>query len=149
MLEDLFATFDTDSVLEEFRRLANQMDQLFNYSAAPSGIRAVQRGSFPPMNVGVTPEHIDVYVFAANLDSRSIEVSIQQNLLSVSGTRKVQIDDNVEYYRRERFDGDFRRTIALSDDVDPDRVQANYRDGVLHVTIPRRETAKPRQIKVN
>jgi HSP20 family protein len=149
MLGDLFTTFGTDSVLDEFRRLANQVDQLYNYPAAPTGIRAVQRGSFPPMNVGATPEHIDVYLFAADLDAKSIDVSIQQNLLSVSGTRKLEVDENVEYYRRERFDGDFRRTIALTDDVDPDRVQAKYRNGVLHITIPRRETAKPRQITVN
>ena len=112
------------------------------YSVSPTGIRAVRRGTFPPMNVGATPEQIDVYLFAANVNPKSIDVSIQQNLLSVSGTRKVEVDENADYYRRERFDGDFRRTISLTDDVDPDRVQANYRDGILHITLPRREAAR-------
>jgi HSP20 family protein len=149
MFEDLFTTFGVDSVFDEFRRLAGQMDQLLSYSESPAGIRAVQRGTFPPINVGSTPEQIDVYLFAANLDSKSIDLSIQQNLLSVSGTRKVEIDEKADYYRRERFDGDFHRTIALPDDVDPDRVQAKYRDGVLHIIIQRREAARPRQITVN
>ena len=92
---------------------------------------------------------MDVYLFAANLDPKSLDVSLQQNLLSVSGSRKVDVNENAEYYRRERFDGDFRRVISLPDDVDPERVQAKYRDGVLQITVQRREAARPRQITVN
>ncbi|HTT04630.1 MAG TPA: Hsp20 family protein [Steroidobacteraceae bacterium] len=149
MLEDLFTTFGTDGVFDEFRRLASQVDQLLGYPSAPAGIRSVQRGSFPPLNVGARPEQIDVYLFAAKLDPKSLDVSIQQNLLSISGNRKVEVDETANYYRRERFDGGFRRTLALTEDVDPERVQASYQDGVLHITIPRRESARPRQIKVN
>jgi HSP20 family protein len=150
MFESLFTSFDnTDSLFDQFRRLENQMDQLFSYSPWPAGIRAVQRGTFPPLNVGSTPERVDVYVFAANLDSKKLDLSIQQNLLSISGTRKVEVDEKAEYYRRERFDGEFRRVVALPDDVDPERVEAKYRDGVLHITIQRHESARPRQITVS
>ena len=58
------------------------------------------------------------------------------------------VNENVNYYRQERFNGEFRRVIALPDDVDPDRVEARYRDGILHITVQRREVAKPRQIEV-
>jgi len=51
-------------------------------------------------------------------------------------------------YRRERFSGGFRRVITLPEDVDPDKVRASYRDGVLHVMIDRREEVKPRRIEV-
>jgi HSP20 family protein len=150
MFESLFTSFDnTDSLFDQFRRLENQMDQLFSYSPWPAGIRAVQRGTFPPLNVGSTPERVDVYVFAANLDPKKLDLSIQQNLLSISGTRKVEVDEKAEYYRRERFDGEFRRVVALPDDVDPERVEAKYRDGVLHITIQRHESARPRQITVS
>jgi hypothetical protein len=82
MFESLFTSFDnTDSLFDQFRRLENQMDQLFSYSPWPAGIRAVQRGTFPPLNVGSTPERVDVYVFAANLDPKKLDLSIQQNLL--------------------------------------------------------------------
>jgi HSP20 family protein len=149
MFESLFTNFETDSLYDQFRRLENQMDQLFSYSPWPAGIRAVQRGTFPPLNVGSTPERVDVYVFAANLDPKKLDLSIQQNLLSISGTRKVEVDEKAEYYRRERFDGEFRRVVALPDDVDPERVEAKYRDGVLHITIQRHESARPRQITVS
>lgn len=149
MFESLFRGYGTDGLFDEFRRLENQMDQLFSSTPWPAGIRSVQRGTFPPLNVGATPERVDVYLFAANLDPKSLDVSLQQNLLSISGSRKVDVNENAEYYRRERFDGDFRRVVALPDDVDPERVQAKYRDGIVQITVQRREAARPRQITVN
>ena len=149
MFESLFTSFGPDSLFDELRRLENQMDQLFGSSPWPAGLRAVQRGTFPPLNVGATPERVDVYLFAANLDPKSLDLSIQQNVLAVSGSRKVEVNENADYYRRERFDGDFRRVIMLPDDVDPERVEAKYRDGILQITIQRRESARSRQITVN
>jgi HSP20 family protein len=149
MFESLFRGLGTDGLVDEFRRLENQMDQYYSHSPWPAGIRSAQRGTFPPMNIGATPEQVDVYLFAANLDAKSLDVSVQQNLLTISGRRPVDVDENAEYYRRERFEGDFRRVIALPDDVDPERVAAKYRDGVLQITIQRHEAARPRQIAVN
>ena len=147
----MFGTFLTTSdptFLDNLRRLEGEMDQLLGRSAYPAGIRAVPRGTFPPINIGATQERVDVYLFAAGVDPKSIDVSIQQNLLSVSGSRKVTVNPEAEYYRRERFDGEFRRVIALPDDVDPERVEAKYRDGVLQVTVQRRQPARPRQVEV-
>lgn len=148
MFENYFGGLDTD-LFEQFRRLESEMGQLFGHSPWPAGIRAVQRGTFPPINVGATPERVDVYLFAAGLDARKLDLSIQQNLLSVSGSRRIEASENAEYYRRERYDGDFRRVITLPDDVDPERVDARYRDGVLQITIQRREATRPRQITVS
>ena len=148
MFGSLFGSFDT-SLFDEFRRLESDMDQLFGRGSLPAGIRAMRRGTFPPINVGATPERVDVYLFAAGLDPKSLDISIQQNLLAVSGERKVPVDEAADYYRQERFDGEFRRVITLPDDVDPDRVEAKYRDGVLQITVQRREAVRPRQITVN
>jgi HSP20 family protein len=148
MFESMFGGFDTD-LFHQFRRLEGEIGQLFGHSPWPAGIRAVQRGTFPPINVGATPERLDVYLFAAGLDAKKLDVSIQQNLLSVSGSRKIEAKENAEYYRRERHDGDFRRVITLPDDVDPEQVEAKYRDGVLQITIQRRAAARPRQITVS
>jgi HSP20 family protein len=147
MFGSLFSSMDT-SLFDEFRRWESEIDQLLGRTANPMGIRAVPRGTFPPMNVGSTPERIDAYFFAAGLDPKSIEVSIQQNLLSVSGSRKVPVNEDADYYRRERFDGEFHRVTALPDDVDPDRVEAKYRDGVLQITVQRRAAMRPKQIEV-
>lgn len=150
MFGSLWSGFDAGA-FDDLRRLEREFDRLFyNGQAAPAGIRAMRRGTFPPMNVGVTPERVDVYVFAAGIDPASIDLSIQQNVLSISGRRDAPEggDDKAAYYRRERFTGEFRRAVTLPEDVDPERVEAKYRDGVLQVTIQRREAARPRRVPV-
>ena len=143
----MFGTLFSSNAFDD-RRLENELQQLLSRGPYSTGIRAVPRGTFPPINVGATPEQVDVYLFVAGADPAKIEVSVQQNLLSVSGARPVRVTPDVQYYRRERFDGDFHRVIALPDDADPDRVDARYRDGILHITIQRRQAAKPRQVQV-
>ncbi|HEX5612533.1 MAG TPA: Hsp20/alpha crystallin family protein [Burkholderiales bacterium] len=145
----MFASLFGNGLFDEYRRLEGEIDQLFARSAWPVGIRAVRRGTFPPINVGSTPDRVDVYLFAAGLDPKGFDISIQQNLLAISGSRKASIKEDADYYRRERYEGDFRRVITLPEDVDPDRVEAKYRDGVLQVTVQRREAARPRQIQVH
>jgi len=67
----------------------------------------------------------------------------------VSGERKQDdLDDKDALNRRERFVGKFKRTIALPEDVDPDQTEAIYRDGVLHISVAKKEEVQPRQIKV-
>jgi HSP20 family protein len=136
------------SLFDDFRRVAQEIDQMFGGTPWPNGIRAVARGTYPPINIGSTPNQVDVYLFAAGVDPNSLDISIQQNLLTIKGERKTPAVEEMTYYRKERYDGAFQRVVTLPDDVDPDRVEANYRDGVLHVEIGRRESAKPRQIQV-
>ena len=136
------------SLFDEFRRLEREVDALFGRGTWPAGIRSVARGAFPPVNIGATPEKVDVYLFAAGLDPKGLDISIQQNLLSVSGKRDIPLDDGVNYYRQERFSGEFRRVITLPEDVDPDRVSASYQDGVVQISVQRREASRPRQIRV-
>jgi HSP20 family protein len=142
-----FGSFD-DRLLDDFRRVRREMDEVFGTGPSRSGIRAVARGTYPPINIGATPEQVDVYVFAAGIDPASLDISIQQNLLTVAGERKADGEEGAQYYRRERFDGAFRRALTLPEDVDPERVSAQYRDGLLHISVARRESTQPRQIEV-
>jgi HSP20 family protein len=137
------------SLFDQFRRLQDEMDELFGQWSWPVNIRSLPRGTFPPINVGATLEKVDVYVFAPGLDPKGIDVSIQQNLLTVSGERKLALDENAKYYRQERFSGEFRRVLSLPDDIDPNQVEAHYRDGVLQISVNRREAARPRQIEIH
>lgn len=136
------------SLFDDFRRAAQEIDQLFGGMPWPNGIRAVARGTYPPINVGSTPNQVDVYLFAAGLDANQLDISIQQNLLTIKGDRTVTASEGATYYRKERFDGSFQRVVTLPDDVDPDKVEASYQDGVLRISIQRRESAKPRQIQI-
>jgi len=136
------------NLFDDLMRIQEEMERISGPRAWPTGIRSVARGTYPPINLGATSEGVDVYLFAAGLDPKTLDISIQQNLLTVAGERNLEIPENVEHYRRERFSGPFRRVISLPEDVDPEKVDALYVDGVLHIAIQRREASRPRQIEV-
>lgn len=136
---DLFAELD---------RLQREMRQAFDLS--PS-IRGATRGGFPAMNVGGTPASVEIYAFAPGVDPAAIEVQIEKGVLTIAGERKVELppqDAKAAVHIDERFAGRFRRVVTLPDDVDANAVEAKYRDGVLHISIRRREAARPRRISI-
>ena len=136
------------SAFDELWRLQQEVDELFGSFSSPLGIRSLPRGSFPAVNVGQTPERVEVYLFAPGIDPKSLDISMQQNLLTVSGKRELRAEEEADYYRQERFSGEFRRVISLPEDVDPERVQAKYVDGIVQIGVQRRESARPRQIEI-
>ncbi len=128
----------------EFERLQRELDQAFGL---PS-IRGIARG-YPAMNVGTTPRSIEIYAFAPGIDPASIDVQIEQGVLTISGERKPEsVPEGATVHIDERFAGRFRRVVSLPDDIDPNAVSATYRDGVLHVSVARREAAQPRRITI-
>ena len=135
-------------LFDDFRRLQQEMEHALGDGRWRGGIRAPARGTYPPINIGSTPEQVDVYLFAAGVNPDTFNISIQQNLLTVDGERRLITEEGASYYRKERYDGAFHRVINLPEDVDPDRVDASYRDGVLHISVQRREAARPRQIQI-
>ena len=148
----MFGSFTSlqGSLLDEFWRLHHEMEEVLGDSWSPSaGIRSLPRGSFPAINVVQTPTEVQVYLFAPGMDPKQLNVSIQQNLLTIEGGRQIPNAENATYYRQERFSGQFHRAISLNDDVDPQRVEAKYRDGIVQITLHRREAAKPRQIEIH
>ena len=140
-----------DDVFNEFRRLEREFDALLEGGASLSGrrnIRAFSSGTFPAVNVGATPQAVTVYLFAPGIDPKSLEISIQQNVLSVAGTRQIETQSEGTHFRQERFDGSFRRVVALPEDVNPDKVDARYVDGIVHIKVDRQETQQPRRIDI-
>jgi HSP20 family protein len=137
-----------DNPLDDFRRLERELDQLLGSVPWSGGIRAAARGGYPPLNLGITPEQIDIYLFVPGVDPKRLEITLHQNLLTLKGERRTTKEEGVQYFRQERFDGEFHRAVNLPEDADPEKVEANYQDGVLHIAIQRQESAKPRQIEV-
>lgn len=136
-------------VITEMDRLQREIQQAF--STSPS-IRGLARGGFPAMNVGGTPESVEIYAFAPGVDPASIEVNLENGVLTIEGERKDAMpaqDEKATVHISERFTGRFRRVVTLPDDVDPNAVEAQFRDGVLHISIKRREAAQPRRITVH
>ncbi len=133
---DLFADLD---------RLQREMQQAFEYS--PS-IRGLTRG-FPALNVGGTSKSVEIYAFAPGIDPAGLEVEIEKGVLTIAGERRVEaVPEKASVHIDERFAGRFRRVVTLPDDVDANAVEARYRDGVLHISIARKEAAQPRRITI-
>jgi HSP20 family protein len=145
MYRSLFAR----DVFAELDRLQREVQEAFDLS--PS-IRGIGRGGFPALNVGGTPQSVEIYAFAPGLDPATMEVNLDRGLLTIAGERPSNLpsegDDKAAVHINERFGGRFRRVVSLSDDVDPNSVSADYRDGVLHIHVKRHESTQPRRITV-
>ena len=137
------------NVLAELDRMQREMRDAFDLS--PS-IRGLGRGGFPALNIGGTPQSVEILAFAPGLDPASVEVNLDRGVLTIAGERPTELPSEdggkAAVHINERFNGRFRRVISLSDDVDPNGVSAAYRDGILHITAKRRESAQPRRISV-
>ena len=136
---DLFAEVD---------RLQRELQQSFD-TVSPS-IRGFDRG-YPALNVGSTPKSVEVYAFAPGIDPAAVEINLDRGVLTIDGERPDTLpagDEKTTLHLNERFAGRFRRVVSLPDDIDPAAVSADYRDGVLHVSVKRRESAQPRRIEV-
>ena len=140
-----------NNVFGQFERLRRELDDVFGVAGLPNGIRSVAPGTVPAVNVGRTPTSVEIYAFAPGLDASKIEVTLDRGVLRISGERASDIPaDNpqVHVYTRERGSTSFTRAISLPDDVDPEKVNANYQDGVLRVSVARRESVQPKRITV-
>jgi HSP20 family protein len=142
-----FPGFDS-SIFDDLLRVQREMESMFG-GPLTTAIRSMGAAAFPAVNVGTTPDAVDVYLFAPGVEPTALDISLQNNVLTVAGERRVIREEGASYYRKERFDGEFRRVLTLPEDVDPDRVDANYQDGVLHIHIERKESSKPKKIEVN
>jgi HSP20 family protein len=141
-----YRTLFPRDVFAALERMQREMQQPFEWS--PS-IRGWSRDGFPAMNVGGTPQSVEVYAFAPGIDPATLDVQIEKGVLAIAGERQLEAPaEKAAVHIDERFAGRFRRVVTLPDDIDADAVQAKYRDGVLHISIARKAAAQPRRIAV-
>ena len=144
----LYRSLFPRDVFAELDRFQRELQQ--NFGTTPS-IRGFVRGGFPAINVGSTPKAVQIYAFAPGLNQESIDVQLEKGVLTIAGERPDVVpsgDAQATTHIEERFANRFRRVISLPDDIDPNAVEAKYRDGVLQITIQRMEAAQPRRISI-
>ncbi len=144
----IYRTWFPRDVFAELDRLQRDVQQSYEFS--PS-IRGLARGGFPGLNVGTTPQSVEVQAFIPGLDPAAIDIQLEKGTLTIAGERKSNLpvrEDKATVHIDERFAGRFRRVIALPEDINPDAVAAQYRDGVLHISIQRHAAAEPRRITI-
>lgn len=145
----MFPSMIRSDLFSQIDRLQREMQQVFGMEP---DIRGLVRGGFPTMNIGSTPQSIEVYAFIPGVDPSTIDVNLERGVLTVAGERPSELAGAQEQgtlHVNERFAGRFRKVISLPEDIDPDGVDAQCRDGVLHISVKRRQEMQPRRISVH
>lgn len=141
--------FNDSGLAAAFDAIQEHMGRVLRGAGVPAALRATPQAYFPPVNVGVSGDSIEVVAFVPGMEPDALNVSIEKRLLTISGERKApELPENARYYARERAEGRYTRVIELPADADPDNVQARYTDGCLAISIKRKESAKPRVVTV-
>jgi HSP20 family protein len=105
-------------------------------------------GVFPPMNVSEDRDHYYVRALIPGMDPSQLNVSVVHQTIAVSGRRQSPEEQGASYHRKERAEGAFSRSVTLPAAFDGARVDAKYVDGILTLTLPKPEAAKPRRVTV-
>ena len=135
----------------EVSTLQDRMNRLFSEQFANLGTEeSLAAGSFVPAVDVYEDEHaIQLKFEVPGLDEKEIDIRLENNLLTVKGERKIERETKEENYRRiERRFGTFTRSFTLPNTVSSESVKASYDKGVLTISLPKKEAAKPKQIKI-
>jgi HSP20 family protein len=133
---------------QELERIQRQMDRL---SQTMTGAERYPRrgGVYPLVNISEDPDHILVRAELPGVNPEDLDITIQDQQLILRGERKIVTEEKtVNYHRRERESGFFRRILRLPAQIDPNKVEAASKDGILTITLAKPEEVKPRQITV-
>jgi HSP20 family protein len=131
----------------DFFRLRDELDQLFDIGLPLSNIRSVPRGTFPAINIEDQKEAVLIDAYLPGVEAKDVELTIEDNTLTIKGSRDTG-NGGGNYHRRERFGGQFSRIVSLPEGLDSEKAEARYHDGILSITIARAEEKKPKQISV-
>jgi len=133
---------------EELERMRRQMDWLSG-GLSRGLLRETTSGVFPLMNVTEDKENFYVRAELPGFKADELDISVTGDTLSISGERKLPIEDEkAQYHRKEREAGSFNRIVSLPTQVDTNKVDAACQDGVLTVVLPKAEEAKPKKIAI-
>jgi HSP20 family protein len=139
------ATFLPDP-LETLFNLQRSLDTFRSSAWLQSGPSA--GGPYPPINVFRKDDDFILIAEVPGIDKSRINVQVKDNTIRIAGTKTVEYPDKASLHRRERAAGAFDRTLAIPVEIDPERVNAECRDGILALFLPRAEQDKPRTIKI-
>ena len=133
----------------DLARLHQEMDELFNSFFSGWNRMLGERGVWPALDIAEDDDVIKVKAEVPGCKADDIEVSVHGNTLTISGEKKQEEEKKGDgYYYAERSYGNFRRDVTLPTDVDPAKVEATCKDGVLNITLPKAEVAKATKVKV-
>jgi HSP20 family protein len=139
--------------LSSFRGTSTLQDQincLFNDAFERTGQESNLTAWAPAVDIYESGYELVVKADLPDIDAKDLDIRVENNILSIRGERKFEKQVNEDNYLRvERAYGSFSRSFSLANTVNPDGIKADYQNGVLTLVVPKREEAKPKQIKVS
>src|SRR5208337_277679 len=138
--------------LRDLLTTQRELDRLFREAFSPvSGETEVSTRSWaPPVDIYETEEAIVLKAELPGIDPKDVEVRVEDNTLYLKGERKYEKEVKEQnYHRVERSYGSFARSFSLPNSIDAEKVKAEFKDGLLTLTMPKREEAKPKTIKTD
>ncbi len=136
---------------DRWSNLRDELDSLFELPFWSNFQRQTQlfSGWSPALDIYQNNDNVIARVELPGMRKEDIEISLHDGMLTIAGERKSETGEADKAERTERYVGKFRRSVSLPTMVDASKVTASYRDGILTVTLPKAEEAKPKQIQVN
>ncbi len=132
-----------------FDWLQRQINELFDFPRFPETQGIFDRRVSPAIDVVEHPDSFTVECDLPGIDQKDIDISLASGVLTIKGEKKVESkSEKAKVYKKETWEGSFQRTVSLPTDVDADKVEASFKDGVLKITLPKREEAKARRIEL-
>jgi HSP20 family protein len=130
--------------------LQEQFNRLFSDAFERTGEESNLTSWAPAVDIFETEHELVVKADVPDVDPKDLDIRVENNILTIRGERKFEkkVDEN-NYLRVERAYGSFARSFTLANTVNAEAIKADYQNGVLTLSIPKREEAKPKQIKVN
>jgi len=126
-----------------------EFDRFFREAFSPTG-EVSTRTWAPPVDIYENGDSLVLKAEVPGINPDDVEIRVEDNTLYLKGERKFEKEVKEQnFHRVERSYGTFTRTFSLPNSVDADKVSANYKDGVLTLTMPKKEEAKPKTIKIN
>lgn len=139
-------------LFQEMDMLRREIDQAFRGAGRtylnPTFLPGISAGGYPRVNLGEDENNYYLEALVPGIEPDDIDLNLMRGTLTLSGERKEKATDGRTWHRHERGAGKFMRTIELPDMVDSANVDAEYRNGVLLITLPKPQSVKPKKITV-
>ncbi len=143
-----FPGFGLGSHFAELERMRRQMDQILGRLQGEAPSQVATSGVFPLINLTEDSENYYIRAELPGVSADALDIQATGRNIAITGERRIPMEENARYHRRERESGRFSRAFTLPGDIDRDKISAGLADGILTLTIPKAPEAKPRQISI-
>tara|TARA_R110001592_G_scaffold64371_1_gene197879 strand:+ start:205 stop:660 length:456 start_codon:yes stop_codon:yes gene_type:complete len=146
----IFHKIDRDAFLSPFDKVYDQMmEQHFPEMAQQVGVNPMQGSAYPKVNVYEYEDKVGVIAEIPGLDKKHIDIEVEDGILTISGDKHGLPEDNgAKVIRRELKTSSFKRSFTLGEELNGDIIDANFKDGILSISIPKIAPKKPKVNKV-